>query len=339
MIIDIFNLLRESRSIRIKLTQKFIDFIRIRILGKYGSIKTACKELSLPSYNALVNWLKPNSKHATNPPLKDFIGLTKNLDIREEYLFDNILWFSTWGCHQITYLPSTIHLTEDVVTGIGMYVGDGYTSKKQNKIIFTNSDIRLLNFFGEKILKDCLQTPNHEIFVHVYSKKTELIQKEKLLRMFSVKPSETRVYRCGPERPNYKFGTYSAVRRIVLDLLIQKIKWLCLENKEFARAYLRGIFLAEGGIYYKLEKYVREVYIEMANKKEIEFICKLLKMLGIRYKKYKNIRGHYKLLISNREGLKRLRDIKIFVLKKEKQELLEIMCNSYKATKSRWWKS
>ena len=47
------------------LPSKIIDFIRRKILEKYGNIKNACKEVSLPSYDTLVNWLKPTRKRAT----------------------------------------------------------------------------------------------------------------------------------------------------------------------------------------------------------------------------------------------------------------------------------
>ena len=233
-------------------------------------------------------------------------------------------------------------MTENVITGIGLYVGDGLTSIRQEssrgRVIFANSELRLIDFFVQTVLKSCLATPKKELFIYAYSQNTNKIDNIFLQEKFLIKSSQIKIYSEGPKRPNYKIGTNNTVRRIVLDLLIRKAKELCLENKKFAKAYLKGILLAEGNIYYNPETYQRFVAIQLANKEEINFIKNLLKMLGIRRKIYKNVRGHYVINIGYRKGLEILRDLKIFSLVKEKQKLLENMCSSYTSKRSRWWK-
>lgn len=339
MKVRIFELLKEDKKIRIKLRQEFINLIRREVLKKYRTIKNCHRMMNIESYDAFLNWLKPTKEHQTNPPLKDFVKVIENLNVPKNLLFNNVLGFSLCGSPRVTYLPHSINLTPEVVLGIGMYVGDGGTSKSIQRVIFTNSELRLVDFFREWVLKYCLRIPSHETSLYIYCTEPWKIDKKILMEKFSIKSSQIKFYSGGSERPNYKFGTNNVVCKIVLDLFIQKVKNLCLRNKGFAKAYLSGIFLAEGNIYYKPEKYVRTLTIEMANKNEIKFIEKLLKMFGVTFKTYKKRtrKGHYVINIAQRKSLETLRDLEIFGLVKEKQKLLEEMCNSYTSKRSRWW--
>lgn len=112
-------------------------------------------------------------------------------------------------------------------------------------------------------------------------------------------------------------------RAVLIDLILSlesTIKDICSKNNNLARAYIRGMMIGEGTIYNNRMRYVR---IEMRNGKEIEYIHRLLIMLGYKCKiSYRTTRENMWSIYIGASQLKKFYDEIGFGVHEKRQEKL-----------------
>lgn len=302
-----FTLLKNSDA-RVKLTENSIKRIRKLVLEHYGTIKNFAKEVVV-SKDAMVNWLS-KEKRRTFVPLEHLWLLSKKLNLNIAYFMGNIIGLSTKGAHSVIQLPKKISINDETVKTLGLYVGDGYMSKKASKVIFTNTNPKLIRLFYSWAL-GCLGVKKSFVIFTIY---TNDLNRTKILKTFKLSTNyKVKFYK--HKNPHQKTSckvviNYSIYRKL-LDELITYSKNLCLNNKQIAIAYLKGLFAAEGCI--SMPKgVVPAVFIEMKTGPEINFVEKLFILLDIKYRKYYRPRDRIKLVIYRKAEVNKLKHFNFF---------------------------
>lgn len=117
----------------------------------------------------------------------------------------------------------------------------------------------------------------------------------------------------------------------IFKKLIPKIKKYILENIELQKAYLQGIYAAEGSIISSDKNRLRQISINMKNEKEIIYIQRLLDNLAIYnsgVKKYKQENIWY-ISITNYHNLKKSKNIDLFLIHESRKKRLVKILNNY----------
>jgi DNA-binding transcriptional regulator WhiA len=118
---------------------------------------------------------------------------------------------------------------------------------------------------------------------------------------------------------------------VVIDLILEIreiIRNLVLQDVELASSYIKGLMAGEGTVYNKRSKYVR---IEMKNPGEINYVKKLLNLLGIKYTHHirSNRKNMENLYIGGKDNIKRYYELIGFGSHKKRQKKLKELVESY----------
>lgn len=235
-------------------------------------------------------------------------------------------------------IPKIIELDKNFVEGFAYYIGDGRI--RTNKGLSTiNSDLKIIKFFINWLNKYFkVRYSNIKINIKTntsyFSKnlvKNGFIEFMKL----DLDKNKIKVFKkLGAKKHHkvlYEIMVYKTVLKSIFDLLLPKVRSLCLKDNKLASAYVRGIMAAEGSPQFNIKKGIRAVRLKMKDKEEIEYINILLKNLNINsdiyYSKSDNewlisITGVYELL--------KLHKINIFGLNSERKDRFDYLLSSYK---------
>jgi hypothetical protein len=269
----------------------------------------------------VIFWLT-NKAHRSNMPIPYFLVLIQELGIPVGEAIKNIKCYTTMGGHSVVKLPERIIIDENFFSGMGLYVGDGYTSQKLPRIIFINTNVNLVKFFIgwlQKYLKVSIKQLYATLYVSKKGKKEfiKLLQQKKII---------FKIYKTAKphHKTNCRIILSNAVYRYLLDSLIQLAQRSCLDNQRFAIGYLKGIMAAEGCINIPKAR-VPNLFIEMHIGRNTEHTEKLFRNLQIYYKKYPRPLGRTKLVVYRKDQLQRLKELNIFELHSEKQSKLNTL--------------
>ena len=313
------TLLKNSSDVRALLNDDIILKIRKKIINRYGSLRKFSKEFGL-SKDALVNWLS-NGYRRTNIPIRDLFKLAKILRIDRNLLVKSIKGFSSWGCHSVVKLKKkAFNIDNKMVVGLGLYVGDGYTSKKQSKIIFTNTNKALIEFFIRWLSK-YFGVEKSELYYLIYKNDED---SNYCINYFGLKNCRVKIYNHSNinQKISCKVHLSTAIYRRILDSLIEYSKLIIPKNTEFRSAYLQGIFAAEGCVHLS-NIGVPQIFIEMKEGKEIDYIENLFTLSDIRFRKYYRPRSRIKLCVYKQSEIRKLNVMNIAKLHDDKSKKFE----------------
>jgi len=319
-----FTLLKDNKKVRVELSDSFILLMREKIFSKFKSINKFSKIIGF-SKDKVTFWLT-TKKHRSNIPVPYLLIVLHHLDIDLELALKQITNFSTQGCHTTATLPQKIDINEQLIIGIGLYVGDGYTSKKLPRIVFINSDPGLISFFFHWIKRN-FRVHENELYASVYTSQHDMQRFLNILHGLNIR---CKFYK--NKKPHHKtcckLHFDNAVYRYLLDSLITLIQDLCLKRKAFAIEYLKGIFAAEGCIYLSKRR-SPQLFIEMHIGKNIDHVGQLFNFLNITHKVYARPLQRKKISVYRKEQLKRLRHLNLFEIYPQKKEKLDIASMNY----------
>ncbi|MBU1198488.1 MAG: hypothetical protein KKF46_00335 [Nanoarchaeota archaeon] len=269
-------ILAQLEKIFVKVADEFTDFVKEKLIIRYGSLKQYNQEL-LKIEQSTFEWaFKKKNGHE----LARLITICNDLDIIEEDVFEQIKGFYRWGSHDTNALvfPSEIKVDEFFVEGYALYLAEGDTGFsgkiKPRKFRFTNSEINVVN----SMIK---------WFKNYFAKLPFCIQVD--IPIEYVIPDFDAI-KCSLDHDKIRFakGYYNKIlkyqlcceRAILIDLILtieHRVKELCKQDKKLAAAYIRGMMIGEGTAYFNRSRYVR---IEMRNEREIKYLHELFTLLG-----------------------------------------------------------
>jgi hypothetical protein len=267
--IETYQYLKEFHRIHVKIGDGFFEKIKILLKSKYGSLYKYHKTANI-QYVTLKKEFRKNVHH----PFHKLNRYTKDVDISEKEVFDNILGFYHWGSHRkFINIPEFIEVNQFFVEGYALYLAEGDNGSngltKPRKFRFTNSEIGVINNMIKwldkyfPLLKKyvvIIRPLNYNIDMNIDFHIPYKVTEDKYNKVIK-----------------YRLCCDSA---ILIDLFLSlenTVKDICSKDKNLARAYIRGMMIGEGTIYHNRSRYVR---IEMRNGKEIEYIHRLLLMSG-----------------------------------------------------------
>lgn len=322
--IDTYYLLEKDPEIRVKITEDLRLLIRRKIKSKFKSISKFAKFLGLRK-SQIIFWLT-NSKRRSKAKFSMLIYLCENLNISKKIIYNNILGFSTQGSHDTVYnIPKKVVIDKSFLQGIGLYVGDGYNKKILPRIVFTNNNEDLINFYIRWLIK-YFNIDSKKLRLYVYSKD---LKEDDVRKSFMDLINKIKIYKNPPNNEsNYKLYLSTAIYRRLLDLLIDLSKELCTKNEIYAKNYLKGIFAAEGCVHIPEFK-VPHVFIEMKKGKEISHVENLFKFLKIEHKKYDRPHDETKLILYREDQIRKFNNYKIGSLNEDKQNKLNQVIELY----------
>ena len=269
--IEVYQYLKQFPRIHVKISEEFFDKVKKKISEEYGNLR---------GYNTILKiniqtlrWeFKKNAFH----PFYRILHIIKDVEITEEELFDNILGFYHWGSHnECIKIPRYIEIDEFFVEGFSLYLAEGDNGSngltRPRKFRFTNSEVSVINRMIDWTNR---YFPEMEKYVNVITPKNG----NKINEVDKIKCSNIwfEIDSCN-RKVKYRL---CIDRAILIDLVLSLdniIKELCSKDKNLACAYVRGMMIGEGTVYYNRSRYVR---IEMRNEKEIKYVHRLFLMLG-----------------------------------------------------------
>lgn len=241
---------------------------------------------------------------------------------------------------KLKFIKINLHLSRL----IGFILGDGSVGKRSIRMSNTEISIiqytlKYLSILGlDYLIKLMLVIPKN------YSDKQ--LEKSKNKWYGILKRKINYVYRKHDSKINNKESVFkkeyielsvesSSLARI-FKKLIPKIKEYILKDIRLQKAYLQGIYAAEGSITSSDKNRLRQIFILMKNEKEIEYIQKLLDNLGIfnsGVKKYKKENVWY-ISITNYHNLKKLKSMDLFLIHESKKKKLIKILDNYQRTQT-----
>ncbi len=184
--------------------------------------------------------------------------------------------------------PKEIIIDEHFVEGIALYLGDGdFHRKEKNHTSFTSKDKDIAKHFLDFLRKYFLIRDEDITFILKYKKKNDSLRKE-WGDALDVNPKKFLVYYAKRNKEEIcNIQVNGAIFRRFFEFLITAVATSrVLKTKILRRAFLRGIFAAEGSIGIDREKkpYIVQIAFSTAIHEKMlhSLICQILKEEGIR---------------------------------------------------------
>lgn len=251
-----------------------------------------------------------------------------------EEVYEYIEGFCVQGSQKgIVQLPRRIKINGNFVEGYALYIGEGdfgsNGEKVPKKVRFTNSNLNVIEFFIEWLRNHFPKTDfSCRVLVpqemELNEEKLEAVKKKLDINKIDAHTSKRN------KKLVYRVWADSIIlMRLLLDLE-ETVKEESISSKELVKVYVRGIMMGEGTA--RLKDYYRYVRVEMKNKKEINFVGKLLNLLDIKYKSYSrsDSSGRYWIHIGERKDIEKFGKLIGFGVHSERQRILEKCIDSYK---------
>lgn len=328
MILETFNFLFKNQLIFVKIDPIFVKEIKSRIITNYKSLRKFNDQKLKINYGTL----KYEFQKAQYHHLPRLLEIARILGIRKEEVFNRIRGFRALGSHRNNdlILPRQIKIDQNFVEGYALYIAEGDTGlcgkTQPSKLRFTNSKLEVIKFFIE-----WLNTyfPKLEFYLNVILLSGMIIGENFINQIATDLGLEIRQIKIRSDYYNKEIKFRVCCDQVILiDLILsleKTIKKMCANDKELATAYIRGMMVGEGTVYFKRSRYVR---IEMRNEKEIKYLCGLFRLLGFNCKPYlRTKRENMWSIYIGAKQLKKFYDEIGFGIHQEKQRILEEAVN------------
>lgn len=232
-----------------------------------------------------------------------------------------------------------MEIDKEYVKGVAYYLGDGRMAAPRS-LSTVNQNVEVIKFFLRWL--DKYFNINIEKIKIKIKTSDRNFNKDKLRTEFSKKLGIrnefiTSISLKEKSKPHHKtiidVWANNSIAKKNFDASISKVKEKCLQNRELAIEYVKGLMAAEGSPKYNLKSRSRSVHLKMKNEAEIRYLGKLLNdVIGIRANvlQVKSEEGMWLVIISGGYELKNLNNLNIFEIESEKRERLSNIINSYK---------
>lgn len=226
--------------------------------------------------------------------------------------------------------PKYILVDETCIEGIALYLGDGdYHRKEKRHTTFTSKDKDIAKHFLEFLRKYLLVRDEDITFILKYKTENSHLRKE-WGKTLKINPEKFLVYsteRNKEETCNIQVNG-KIFRKVFEELISEIISSNLLKEKSFRRAFLRGIFAAEGSIGIDREK--KPYIVQMAFSTSIKettlhkIIQTILDQEGVRYRTDYGQKDHScDIVITSWKYYLKLGDMNIFRICQRKNSLFE----------------
>ena len=233
--------------------------------------------------------IKPNKIKYINKGLIDINQLNvKNIfpsktrygfDIHFKELNNNYLefWYQPKMRGKISLiLPSKIKLNEKFFINLGLSIGDGLNNpcKRNTHYNFCNKNFDLVRY-NHLWLRDVFKIKNIEFYLYVPIKNINEIEdyKKKISFKFDINGNKIKVY--NSNRHKYPALTLQVSNSLFQHFylnLFKKLRKTILKETIFRRAFLRGLFAAEGHVKHSTYGTIESISFAFDPKREIELI-------------------------------------------------------------------
>jgi len=213
--------------------------------------------------------------------------------------------------------------------GLGLWQGEG---SKDKGLYFCNSCIEILLYFL-RFVEERIGLPRKAFRVVLHVPRLDGLGselKEKWSKKLAI-PVKNFTSICVDPRMNrvhVQIYFNSIVLVELLKALHEGLKPLILSRTEFAAAYLRGIFAAEGSVILRKSGVLHHVNISSGDKKTIEFLEKCFSFLGITVSKYET-KGR-NLPVHGRRNFEQANNFDVYRMNPEKRAKFELGFANYK---------
>tara|TARA_Y100000310_G_C20695479_1_gene825403 strand:+ start:4413 stop:5456 length:1044 start_codon:yes stop_codon:yes gene_type:complete len=291
-----YDFFLQSQIAFVKLDCKFTARIKELINNKYGSIRKFADQYNDLNRNTLHAEFYRNQYFRFSRIAK--IAKRLGLDLAE--LYGSVQYFFAKGSntHRKVFLPPKIVVNEKFVEGFALYLAEGdngsngYTSPR--KVRMVNSELSVLKLFQEWLETFFHDNGYYLKIVVPYPKELSLDHYSFVKNYFELPDTEIKVVKFCWKRKTDFIYRICCDSSLLVDLILSlknQVKSICMEDKKLAEAYIRGMMIGEGTVYFNKSRYVR---IEMKNESEIKYLARLFDLLGLEYKIF---------LRSNRENM------------------------------------
>jgi len=329
MIIDTIDLLKRGYlKLRVKITEKLRKRLFFNLNNLTESLAQSLKINEISLRRKLFN------KEGYSFKLSEFLYLAQKAKINENEILSSIADIKIGDNAYWSNVPMRIPVNEELIEGIGYYVGDGRV-KTNRGLSTTNTDLETIKFFINWLKKD-FNAKTENIKINIFLPRSDFnVSSEK--RKWS-KLLETNI---NSVKRKYQFKDYHkaqievlysrTITKLLLDKLLPIIKEKCLTNKSFAMAYVRGIMAAEGSPRYNAKSHQRAIHLKMKDKTEVQYVFKLLKFLGLTPSfLFSKQDGEWLVSISGFSELKELDKINIFRSHLDRKRKLKKILSNYR---------
>jgi len=316
--ICVSSILENNKIVFVSVPDSFTDLLQQKLIEKYDSLDDYARTIGMERHAFRWAFKKRNGHQ-----LIRIIRICKDIGISKEELYRSIISYYSYGSHNKPIrIQDFIEINALFVEGYGLYVAEGDTgysgTKKARKLRLTNSEPTAINFFAHW-LDAFFPDINYYVMAMLpekqryYDNMNELRIGEKRLKISKGKYNKKIKYRICMDNA------------IVVDLILdtrEQIRAAVLKDEELAAAYVRGIMAGEGTVYNNRSKYVR---LEMKTADEINFVRKLLDILGITCTHHKRTtrEGMESLYIGGKENIKKYYELVGFGCETKRQEKLK----------------
>jgi plasmid maintenance system antidote protein VapI len=232
-------------------------------------------------------------------------------------------------------IRKSIHLTEDFVAGIAMYLGDGKLAK-DGHLAYASKDIDIIQFML-KFFEEHINICKEDISFYLYYKNDQRLNL--WLETLQISEDKIRIYQSNRYRyscVNFQIGSV-LLRKLFGNIIEGTLKLDLVDNKKLRRAFLRGLFAAEGSVgVQRTEKprpYINAIGFHFHENERylIDYCCKCLDAEEITYQTVNrpNFKTTY-IAITNWNNYWRLWRTNIFDLCKRKKDTFINVASSLK---------
>jgi len=280
MTLDVYKVLFNNPSLYLSLDPFFVKKIKSLIIDKYRSLRKFNEQELKINYGTL----KYEFREAEYHPLGRVLQIIKSIGISQKELIENIRGFRLSGSrkNRCIILPRQIAINKGFIEGYALYLAEGDTGFNgkalPRKVRFTNSKIDVIKLFIEWLNAYFPGLDFYLLVIIPFEDITDDHFITTLKKKMSLYCSVIR-FRKGYYNKQIKYKV-CCDNGILISLILdmeELIKEICIQDKGLASAYIRGMMIGEGTVYFNKSRYVR---IEMRNRKEIKYIHSLLQLLN-----------------------------------------------------------
>ncbi|MCX6741784.1 MAG: hypothetical protein NTX24_01245 [Candidatus Pacearchaeota archaeon] len=328
MMLDALEILKNEERLRVKIAsdfrQELLKSLNQRDIANLSKILA----VHIRTLERKLNNIKGNSFL-----LSELLKIVSYLGINKNHVCGNITKIKL-GKNSTWISPLRMKLDEGYTEGVGYYVGDGRARTNRSVSTVNNNELTLM-FFVNWLTTYFRIKPQH-IRATVYWPNNDFNENEVNLhfsRILRLPLQNIRVVERKGKRilsPLVEIGHNNTTLKKLYDKSIIIVKNLCINNEDYAIAYLRGILVAEGSPKHHKPSSSRGVHIKMKSKELSEFNKTLLIKIGCKPAIYPTSDGEWVVCLSGVDDLERIKDIDGFKYHSKKREKLIQMLNTYK---------
>lgn len=200
------------------------------------------------------------------------------------------------NCNRKSFiLPNTYKVDKQFMEALGLYLGDGdFNSKEKRHLTFCSKDKELATFFLD-FLRNYFLIKNNDLTILVQYKKQNKHLKQEWSKALKIEKNKIATRFSNRHRDEACHIQVNGVvfRKIFEKIIHNVLSTTFLRKTDLRRAFLRGLFAAEGSVgidYLEKKPYISQITYNLSLFEESlkEFICRGLELENIHYKIFRD---------------------------------------------------